>query len=203
MKTKKKSDSRRRGLALAATIGAPILAVLAWFFWPGADAEVAALEKEREHVFSGEATREERDAFRQRVDQLTDAQRRQLFDRGRPEMRERMTQWMNELMSLPPEELQREVERRADAVMKVRTESRTDGDRGGGPPRGGPGRGGTDAQRDQRRKEMLDRIPPTARAQFSEMRGMVNQELARRGQDPVSGREMRAMMGRPQGPPRG
>ncbi len=53
----------------------------------------------------------------------------------------------------------------------------------------------TEGQRDSMRKQMLDNIPPGTRAQFSEFRRMINEELKSRGQEEMSGRDMRGMFG--------
>lgn len=185
------------------TLGAGLLVMLvgAWALgmFGGLDPQVAALEAKRQHVFSGEASQEERQEFRQQVQELTDAQRRQLFERGRPDFRRMAAERMQELFDLPPEELQQEVAVRADRIMAARAE-REQRDNAGGGGGGGGGRGGwgnmTDEQRDQRRKQMLDVFEPTTRAQFSEFRRMINTELESRGQDPMSGRDMRALFRR-------
>lgn len=156
----------------------------------GRDTVVDEMHREAQQVFSGDADDEQRRAFRERVGQLSEDQRRQLFERGRPQMQQRIAKRMNDLMNLPPDELRREVADRADAIIAARAEraTRGDGDRGGRPP--GPPGGGDGGDR---RKRMLDFIPATTRAQFTSFRSMVNQELEARGEDPMSGRDMRAM----------
>lgn len=157
--------------------------------WSGGDPVVESMHQEAQRVFA-DGSDEERLAFRARVDELSEQQRRELYERGRPDMRRRIAQRMNEIMNLPPEELQQEVSDRADAVLAARAARAArgnEGDRGGRPP-GPPGGGGGD-----RRKKMLDFIPPTTRAQFTSFRSMINQELEARGEDPMSGRDMRAL----------
>ncbi|MEN1680838.1 MAG: hypothetical protein AAGJ46_14715 [Planctomycetota bacterium] len=200
-------DSKRTRTVTAVAMVLLIVGGVAWAFWDWVDPEVAALESERRRVFSGEATDADRDAFRQRVGQLDPSQRRELFERGRPDMQRRMSQRMTELFSLPREQLRAEARNRAAAVVAARAERDANGDQGGppfGPPgigRGGPGgdpaSGGgqmTDAQRDARRKQRLDFADPATRAQFSEFRLMINEELESRGHEPLSGRDMRSLM---------
>lgn len=196
METNKK---KRAGVAACLAL---LLVVCVWAFWgESVDPAVAALESQRSVMFSGDATEEQRDAFRQQVDQLTDAQRRQFFERSRPDMQRRMAERMNELFALPPDQLRQEARQRAADVVATRAQREAGGDngrRGGGPPGGRGGR--TEAERDARAKQRLDFVDPSTRAQFSEFRSMVNQELSSRGHNELSGRDMRRMFGRP---PRG
>ncbi|TWT94774.1 hypothetical protein Pla108_36230 [Botrimarina colliarenosi] len=176
-----------------------LIATAAWALrGDGVDPAVAALEAQRDKVFSPDATDADRQAFRTQVDALSEDQRRQLFERGRPDMQRRMSERMNELFNQTPEELRREAKQRAADIIANRNNP-DDGQRGGpgGPPGGGPGGRGpmTEGQRDSMRKQMLDNIPPGTRAQFSEFRRMVNEELKARGQEEMSGRDMRGMFG--------
>ena len=156
------------------------------------DPAVAELERQRDQVFSEDATDEDRQAFRDQVRSLTDDQRRQLFERGRPDIQERISARMNELYALPPEEFQREVMQRVDDLVAARAERDSDGEG----PRGGfgPPAGMTDAQRDQRRKERLDFVDSETRAQFSEFRRAIDAELEARGEPPMQGRDFRTLM---------
>lgn len=168
-----------------------LVAGVAWAML-GRDTVVDEMQREAKQVFAEGSSEEDRRAFREKVGQLTESQRRELWQRGRPEMQKRIATRMNDIMNLPPEALRQEVTGRADAVLAARAERAARGDDGGrggrppGPP-GGRGNGG------DRRKQMLDFIPATTRAQFTAFRGMVNQELEARGEDPLSGRDMRAM----------
>lgn len=193
-------SNKKKRAAIAAAI-ALLLAVGVWAFWgESVDPAVAALESQRSVMFSGDATDEQRAAFRQQVDQLTEAQRRQFFDRSRPDMQRRMAERMNELFALPPEQLRQEARQRAADIVAGRAEREAGGDDGrrGGPPGGRGGR--TEAERDARAKQRLDFVDPSTRAQFSEFRSMVNEELKSRGHDELTGRDMRRIFGRP---PRG
>lgn len=186
-------------------IGVTALLLIAAGVWAfsgdGVDPAVAALEAQRETMFSPNATDTDRAAFRAQIDALTDAQRRQFFERGRPDMERRMAERMNEMFNQPPEQLRREAKQRAADIIADRATRGADDNRGpGGPPGSGPGGPGgrgpmTDAQRDSMRKQMLDNIPSQTRAQFSEFRKMINDELKSKGQEEMSGRDMRAMFG--------
>lgn len=157
------------------------------------DPAVAELEAERSRVFSPDATDADRQAFRQRVDSLTDEQRRQLFERGRPQMRERMQERMDKLFDKSPEELRREARARAIDVVEARQARAMNGD---SQPAGPPWARGdmTEAQRDQRRKEFLDMVDPSTRGQMSEFRNLVDEQLTANGHDPLGPGDMRAMM---------
>lgn len=169
-----------------------------WALWgDGVDPAVAALDAERQRVFSGEATDAERDAFRQRVDALTEDQRRQLFGRGRPEMQRRMAERMNEIFSMPTEQIRAEAKQRAAHIVANRNRP-DEGDRPPGPPGGRSDM--TEAQRDARAKQRLDFVDPGARGQFSEFRRMINEELESNGHDPMSRRDVRGMMRGGRGP---
>jgi hypothetical protein len=180
-------------------IGVVALLLIALGVWAfrgdGVDPAVAALEAQRDVMFSPNATDAERAAFRAQIEALTEDQRRQFFERGRPEMERRMQERMNEMFNQPPEQLRREAAQRAADIIADRATRGADGD--GGPPGGGPGGRGqmTAAQRDSMRKQMLDNIPSQTRAQFSEFRKMINDELKSKGQEEMSGRDMRGMMG--------
>lgn len=187
--------SRKKALVGGAVALVLLLGAAAWALrGEGVDPAVAALEAQRARVFSPDATDEDRQAFRAQVESLTDDQRRQLFERGRPEMMRRMTEGMNALFTKSPEDLRREAASRAADIIAARAGREGDG-QGRGPGGGPPWERGdmTDAQRDQMRKQMLDHIPPNTRAQFSEFRRMINEELKARGQEEISGRDMRTL----------
>ena len=188
-----------------------LIAIGVWFLrGDGVDPAVAALEAQRDVMFSPNATDADRAAFRAQVEALTDEQRRQFFDRGRPDMERRMAERMNEMFNQPPEQLRREAKQRAADINADRATRGANDNRGpgaGGPPGGDRGPGGrgpmTAAQRDSMRKQMLDNVPSQTRAQFSEFRKMINDELKAKGQEEMSGRDMRAMMGGRDGGRRG
>lgn len=174
---------------------AALLVIVAGGAWAlglfgGEDPVVAEMQQKAEQVFGENGTQEDRRAFFEQARNLTEDQQRQLREWGRPRMQQMMAQRMNALFALPPEDLRREVADRADRVMEARANRSNDGG-------GGGGRWGnmSDSERDARRKQMLDRFDPALRAQFSEFRTMINDELQSRGQDPLSGRDMRSLFG--------
>lgn len=190
-------NKKKTAIGVAALL---LIAIGVWAFrGDGVDPAVAALEAQRDVMFSPNATDTDRAAFRAQVDALTDAQRREFFERGRPQMERRMSERMNELFNQPPEQLRREAKQRAADIIADRATRGAGDNRGQGGPPGGRGEM-TAAQRDSMRKQMLDNVPPGTRAQFSEFRRMINAELKSKGQEEMSGRDMRAMFGGRRGP---
>ncbi len=174
---------------------------VAWYFGLfGGDPALAELNRLRAEIEKndGPPTEEQRAAMRAQMDQLTDAQRRQFWSQNRPEMQARMTQRMNEFMSRPPEVIRKELASKVIAGRAERAKRDANG-QGGGGDRGGGNRGDrpqrTEAEQDQRAKERLDRFPPEGRAQFSQLRGMVNKELEARGEEPLGRGDMRQVFG--------
>ncbi|MEQ8847399.1 hypothetical protein [Botrimarina sp.] len=185
-------NKRRWPLAIVALL---LLCGAAWALrGERVDPAVAELEALRSKAFADDATDSQRQAFRDQVRQLTDEQRQQFFQRSRPDMRARIAERMDTLFELPPDQLQEEARARAAEIVAARKEraARPEGERGG-PPWGGGQM--SEAQRDQFRKQRLDFVDAGTRGQMSEFRRMVDQQLEAMGQEPSSGRDMRAMMG--------
>lgn len=188
--SKQVERSNGRGKAWWAAAVVLLIGGIAWAFsGDRVDPEVAALESQRKQVFSDDATDADRAAFREQVRALSDDQRRQFFERSRPDMQARLSERMNALFTLPPEQMRQEARARAADVVAARNERPDRPD--GGPP-GGPT---TEAQRDQRRKQRLDMVDAGTRGQLSEFRRMVDAELQAMGQEPLTGRDMRALVG--------
>lgn len=155
------------------------------------DPQVAELQEMRSQLFADrEVPREERrqqfSEFRQRLDNLSEEQRQQFWQSGRGEWMRRVEERMDEFFALAPEEQQQRLDEIIDRMIE-RRESRDQNPRPEG-RRGGRGWGGwqnmTDAQRDARRKQRLDRTTPKMRAQFTEFRRMMNDRLEERGLSP-------------------
>jgi hypothetical protein len=175
---------------------------VAWAFglFGGADPAVAELQQMREQMFAQDvpdAQRQQlRDDFRQRMEGLSEDQRRALFDSGRQQWEQFAQQRMDEFFSLPPVDqkkrlddmINRMVERQKERAKNPNsgTQANNGGGRGNRPP-------STEAQRDQRAKQRLDRSTPQMRAQRDEFRKMLNARMKERGLDPSK------MQGRPPG----
>ena len=158
-------------------------------FFETTDPEVAELQKMRQEAFdrrdqmSDEQRRSQFQEIRQRVDGLSEDQRRQFHEGGREGFQQAMTQRMNEFFAMTREEQTK----RLDELIDRTEERRANRDQNGG---GRPGRGRgdmTSAQRDQRSKERLDRSSPEMRAQMDRFRDMMNNRREERGLEPVRG----------------
>jgi hypothetical protein len=199
-------ESSGKGRAIAASIaGLTLVAALAWWwglFGERIDPAVAELEALAKQMFAqGGPPGPPPPEFRAKIEALTEAQRQQFFQRNRPPFMAEMNRRMDALFAQGAEALRKEAKARAADVIAMRKQ----GDGAGGP--GGPPWGNmSEAQRDEMRKRRLDFMDSDTRAQFTEMKRMVDEELKSQGQPPVEGRDFRAMMGgmmRPGGSPRG
>lgn len=179
-----------------------LAAGVAWAFglFGGADPAVAELEQMREQMFSQDVPENERqqlrDTFRQRMEGLTEDQRRVFFETGRQRWEQFAQQRMDQFFRMPPVEqkkhlddmINRMLERQKERAQNPNSDAQANnrGGQGNRPP-------STEAQRDQRAKQRLDRSTPTARAQRDEFRKMLNARMKERGIDPSK------MPGRPPG----
>lgn len=186
-------------------IGALVLLVLfagvGWALFAGEDAELAEMKQMRDDMFnnmdkmSDEERRATRDAFRQRADSLSEDQRREL-GRG---FRQFMMQRVDQLLAMPRDEQVKELDKWIDRMEERRQNREANGGEGRGDRGGRGGRGGnmTPEQRDQRRKQGLDRTSPEMRGKMDQMKDLINERREERGLEPIQG-------GRPPfGPPRG
>ena len=156
------------------------------------DPDIVKLQNLRERM--SDATDEERRAVRTEMREsfrnLSDDQRRQISEQWMDHMEERM----NSFFALPPEEQERELDQQIDRMVGWRKEREQRSQSGEGARRGGPGRGGgearggrggwqnmTESQRDERRKQRLDRTSAKMRAQFTEYRRMMRERMEARG----------------------
>jgi hypothetical protein len=126
------------------------------------------------------------DNFRQRMEGLTDAQRDAL--RGnRDQWQQFAQQRMDQFFQLPPDQQRQRLDDIIDRMEQRQREwakspNANRGDRGGD-----RSRNLTEAQRDQRRKERLDRTSSKMRAQFAEFGRRMNERRAERGLPPMQG----------------
>ncbi len=180
-------DKRKLAIAASAIL---IIIAAAWMFglFGGTDPVVAEMQQLREQMQNlpeGER-RAACDSYRQRIEGLTDVQRQAL--RGdRNQWQQFAQQRMDEFFQLPPNQHRQRLDEMIDRMeqrIKERAQNPTAnrGDRGGG-----GGRNMTETQRDQRRKERLDRTNPKMRAQFTEFGRRLNDRRAERGLPPLQG----------------
>ncbi|MEX2091973.1 MAG: hypothetical protein WD971_04810 [Pirellulales bacterium] len=158
------------------------------------DPVVAEMQQLRDQMFANrdlpEADRRAQwDNFRQRMDGLSDAQRDALRDGGRERWQQFGQQRMEEFFQLPPAEQQKHLDEMIDRMLE-RQQNPNVG-RGPGGPGGRSGWGGgrnmTEAQRDQRRKEMISQTDPKMRAHFDQFRQMLGDRMKQRGLPPMEG----------------
>lgn len=173
---------------VGATLILLLLAGVGWALFSGEDAELVEMKQMRDDMLqnmekmSEEDRRASRDEFRQRAESLTEDQRREL-GRG---FRQFMMQRVDNLLAMPREQQVAELDKWIDR-MEERRQNRGDGE---GRERGGrEGRGGdmSPAQRDQRRKERLDRSTPEMRAKMDAMKDLINDRREERGLEPIQG----------------
>jgi hypothetical protein len=157
---------------------------LGWF--DGEDPVVAELIKLRDEGMKqppppaeAESRREE---FRDRMEGLSEDQRRDFFEQSMPIMMKMFEKRMDEFFVLSPEEQQKKIDEQLDAFR-----DRQGADPQGGGPRGGPFGGGqapNPEQFDQMRKRMLDVMSPSQRAKMGTYMKMFAQRAEERGLDP-------------------
>ena len=169
-------------------------------FFNGKDPAVAELEQFRDETFkkadtmSDDERRSNFEGFREKIQELDEGQRRQFFEASRPMMMQWINQRMDRLFSMEPLEQEKELDRWIDRME----EGRKNREANGGGRRGRDGGEMSQEQRDQRRKERLDRTTPELRAKFDRMKDLINERRAERGLDPIRvGREMFGRPGRP------
>ncbi len=165
---------------------AAILVLLAGVGWAmgffSGDSELAEVEKMRDDLLqkvdtmSADQRRAEFGALRERARDFSPEQR-QHFGQG---MRQFMMQRVDRLLDMPPEEQNLELDKWIDRMEGFRTdrEARGGGDRGADR---------SSAERDQRRKERLDRSTPAMRAKMARMRNLINNRRGQRGLPSVEG----------------
>ena len=191
------SNETKKKATIGTAVGLALLLLLAWSlgFLGGTDPAVAEVQRVFDEAIANGGP-PPREMMQQQMSQLSDAQRRQFFMQNRDTMREMMTRRMTETLQLPPEERQREIAARADRVIEMRQGG--DEPERRGPPGGGPpgGRGFGEMSQADRMKRILDFTTPEMRGAFTEMKRLIDDELASRGEPPLEGREMRRAMGR-------
>jgi hypothetical protein len=192
-------------------IGAIVVMLLIGAAWAlgwlgGTDSEVAELQALQAQMFGSELPEAQRqlvrDQFRQRVEGLTDVQRRALFSASRDAWRQRAEQRMDEFFTLSSAEQTKRLDEMLNRIDQRQNERRQNSgaanraSRGNGDRRGG--RNMTEAQRDARAKRRLDRTSPKQRAQWAAFRQKLEERARQRGIDPgaLPGRGGRGRWGR-------
>jgi hypothetical protein len=169
-------------LLLLTAIGAWSLGLLG-----GTDPVVAKLQEignQMQDKSLSDAQRNQlRDDFRQNMRSMTDEQRRAFFDANRDRWTGRMQQQMDEYFAMPKADQQKRLDEILNRMVQTRNSAQQNangGNRNANSNRGG-GRNMSDAQREQRSKERLDRTSPKMRAQFTEFRKQLDTRAQQRG----------------------
>jgi hypothetical protein len=172
-------DKRKATMIAAAVL---LMAGAGWAlgFFGGdrAVTELQAMRSEmRDDTLSDDQRQQLRDDFRQRIESLSDSQRQAFFEAGRGEWNQRAEQRMDEFFTLTPVEQRQRLDDMIDRMLERSQNPQADR----GPARPGGGRNLTDAQRDARAKQRLDRTTPKMRAQRDEFRQMLSARMQARG----------------------
>jgi hypothetical protein len=181
------------------------LAVWTCGLFVGSDPAVAELSALRDQMFDRDLPDVDRqrlrDQFRQRIESLSNDQRRALFAGGREMWMQRAEQRMDAFFAMSAEGQRQQLDEMLSR-MAARRQERGKSPNAGGPRRqgttGGSGSsrgnraGMTEAQRDERAKRRLDRTSPKMRAQFAEFRRRLTQRAERRG---INAGELRGRRG--------
>jgi hypothetical protein len=142
--------------------------------------------------------------FRDKMDGLTEAQRKEFRDTNRGQFRQDAAKRMGEFFAMTPADQKKRLDEIIDQMQKRQKERAANG---GGPGGGGPGGGGmfaggggpggggrgggrqnmTDGQREQARKDRLDNTNPAERAQMDKFRAMLGDRMQQRGMSPPTG----------------
>lgn len=186
----------KRNVVLMVTAVVIMAAGASWaFVYLRDDAEMNELREMRDQMFS-EASRQlpeeerhrQREQFRARVEQLSSAQREQLFQEGHRAFEDRI----RSILSLPPDERTKAIDRFIDRMESRRPDRTATGDSA----RRRNGRAEwrrrwdqmSPEERNARRKQRLDRTTPEMRAQMAELRRLVQQRRKERGLPEITGR---------------
>jgi hypothetical protein len=176
-----------------------IMSVAAWGmgWFRGTDPAIAELRQLGDQMWDKNLPEAQRDQlrqdFRQRMESMSDDQRRAFFDSNRDQWQQRAQQRMDEYFAMSKADQQKRLDEIINQMMKPRTNgppgaNGQNGGRGGNGANRGPGGPGgrnmTEAQREERSKRRLDQTSPKMRAQFAEFRRQLDDRAQKRGIDP-------------------
>jgi len=174
---------------IIAACGLILTAIAAWSFglFGGTDPAIAKLQEIGDQMqdknLSDAQRNQLRDDFRQNMRSMTDDQRRAFFDANRDQWTGRIQQRMDEYFAMSKAYQQKRLDEILNRMAQGRNSAQQNtngGNRSANNNRGG-GRNMSDAQREQRSKERLDRTSPKMRAQFAEFRKQLENRAQQRG----------------------
>jgi hypothetical protein len=180
-------NKRKMIISMVLTILLVGLAAWAFGFFNRTDSAIAELQQIGNQMSDrnlNDAQRNQlRSDFRQRMDSMTQEQRRAFFDANRDQWAGRAQQRMDEFFAMSKAEQQKRLDEILNRVLQAKNSqqpnSNGQGNRGANNSRGG--RNMTDAQREQRSKQRLDRTTPKMRAQATEFRKQLEARAQQRG----------------------
>ncbi|MCG8448456.1 MAG: hypothetical protein MI725_02605 [Pirellulales bacterium] len=157
------------------------------------DPEVLEAIKMREEAMkkldskNPQSWREQYQDLREKVQSFSDEQKRSFRESGR----KFFMQKVDDILAMPPEQQRAELDKWIDFMESARKTRQAGGGRQFGPPGGRPGGSRPElsqAERDQRRKQRLDRSTPEMRAKMDQVIDLVNERREERGLEPMQGR---------------
>jgi hypothetical protein len=172
--------TKRRGL-IVGVLGVVLTCLTAWAFgfFERTDPAIAELKEigsqMRDSNLADAQRKQLRDDFRERMRSMTNEQRRAFFDANRDDWTGRSQQRMDEFFKMSKIDQQKRLDEILDRMVKSRSSGQNQG------RTSNRNRNMTDAQRDARAKQRLDRTSPKMRAQFTEFRKMLDARAAQRG----------------------
>jgi hypothetical protein len=174
----------KRRAVISSVVTMLLVGVAAWAFgfFSRTDPAVAELQEIGSQMWDRnlpDAQRNQlRTDFRQRMESMTEDQRRAFFDANREQWDGRIRERMDEFFAMSKADQQKRLDEILNRIMQARNSPQPNAnDRGNR----GSGRSMTDAQRDERSKRRLDRTTPKMRAQFAEFRKQLDKRAQQRG----------------------
>jgi hypothetical protein len=185
-------DKRKVSIGVVAILIIGIGAAWALGYFHRTDPAFAELQQLRDQMRSApEADRQGfRDQFRQKLDGMSEDQRRGFFQSNQGQFRQEAAKRMNEFFAMSPADQKKRLDEIIDQMQKRQKERQANGNQAGGPGGGGNRGGGrnmTDGQREQARKSRLDNTDPAQRAQMDKFRAMMGDRMQQRGIAPPAG----------------
>jgi hypothetical protein len=180
---------KRRGI-LSGVLTLVLVVFAAWAlgFFHQTDPAITELQdlsgKMRDASLTDAQRNQMRTDFRQRLDSLSEDQRRAFFNANRNEWNQRTQQRMDEYFAMSKADQQKRLDEILNRMVQARNSQQQQnatgqGNRGANSNRGG--RNMTDAERQQRSKQRLDNTTPKQRAQFAEFRKQLDTRAQQRG----------------------
>jgi uncharacterized membrane protein len=183
MSRKGANAMNKRRAIISSVLTVFLVGVTAWAFgfFSRTDAAVAELQQlgsqMRDKNLPDAQRSQLRTDFRQRMESMTDDQRRAFFNANREQWDARNRERMDEYFAMSKADQRK----RLDEILNrmVQSQNSQQPNANGQSNRGG--RNMSDAQRDERSKRRLDRTTPKMRAQFAEFRKQLDKRAQERG----------------------